>query len=500
MTKYNIFIACPQVMKAERRSFYAAVKKFSEGVGKRWDVEFEPNGSETAIRGASPAQERIDDRLRKCKFAIFVFREWWGAPTPTGHSSWTAGEWELVMDLYRSGEIWDILLYFGDVDEGRLRDPGPQLQKVIEFQNAINHEGIIFYENKLRNFENNVIEHLADWTKFSTHLDEFRELRQIVDIFSHADAKIKFIDFCVSRIESIESHLYLFPIKELVVDLLYEKGKILHEDEQWDESALVYDSIFESFYKSLHISLRKSAATALLKKAEVLFDKSKKYNNHNGKEEICALEKLIFNFEEDNHLMEYVCRAMISVGEYDFGLQRYGDALISYNNVINRFGKIKGGIYESAVVEAFFGKGSIYHQTAEIEEELNAYSDLISKIRSNTGSYFRERLSQALFQKAEVLRTMSDDGGRIAVYNETIELFGKSSKVENAIHAANAFYEKIKLLYNLNSYKSAINNCIEATELLGKFNDISVVDRMISIQKLHNESIMRLNEEATVDS
>ena len=81
----------------------------------------------------------INEELKHCDYAVFAccMRTGWGSPTGAGHSSGTEEEWKLAEELYTQTKIRNIALFFKEVAPAQLKDPGPQLAKVIEFKRKI---------------------------------------------------------------------------------------------------------------------------------------------------------------------------------------------------------------------------------------------------------------------------------------------------------------------------------------------------------------------------
>jgi hypothetical protein len=54
-----------------------------------------------------------------------------------GYSSGTDEEWELAEQFYKDTKLRNIGLFFESVNPAQLRDPEPQLQKVLHFKQEI---------------------------------------------------------------------------------------------------------------------------------------------------------------------------------------------------------------------------------------------------------------------------------------------------------------------------------------------------------------------------
>lgn len=131
ITQYRVFLGSPGGLDDEREKFRKALEKFSLLHAARKDVMFHAVGWENTIGGAGRPQSLINEDLKTCDYAVFVFHDRWGSETGNGCTSGTEEEWTLAEELYKKSEIRNIALFFKDVGPERLADPGPQLEKVL---------------------------------------------------------------------------------------------------------------------------------------------------------------------------------------------------------------------------------------------------------------------------------------------------------------------------------------------------------------------------------
>src|SRR5690349_13311049 len=99
-------------------------------------VVYEPVGWEYTMHGRGRPQSLINEELKSCDHAIFLFRDRWGSP-PGGTSAYSAGceeEWHLADELVRTGAMHSLHLFFLPVRKAQLIDPGVQLQRVLAFR------------------------------------------------------------------------------------------------------------------------------------------------------------------------------------------------------------------------------------------------------------------------------------------------------------------------------------------------------------------------------
>ena len=85
-------------------------------------------------------QDLINEDVKKCDLFVLLLWRRWG--TPSGkYSSGTEEEFDLACKLHKERDrpkgIW---LFFKDVPEEMMADPGVQLSKVIDFRKRIEAE------------------------------------------------------------------------------------------------------------------------------------------------------------------------------------------------------------------------------------------------------------------------------------------------------------------------------------------------------------------------
>ena len=137
ITQYRIFIGSPGGLRGEREAFRRVLTTFNEHHGEPNGIVFAPVGWEDTLGGVGRPQELINEDLRQCDFAIFVFHDRWGSSTGSGTKVGTEEEWQLALELYERKTIRKICLFFKHVDPEKLADPGAQLQRVLRFKDEI---------------------------------------------------------------------------------------------------------------------------------------------------------------------------------------------------------------------------------------------------------------------------------------------------------------------------------------------------------------------------
>jgi tetratricopeptide (TPR) repeat protein len=127
----RIFIASPGDLIPERKAFLSIIEEVNEDVAKSKNILLEPVGWEDTLPGNDRAQELINQDLLTCDLIIMLLWKKWG--TPSGkYSSGFEEEFRLACD-----EGKEIFLYFKDLPDDMLADPGDQLKKVLTFRDEI---------------------------------------------------------------------------------------------------------------------------------------------------------------------------------------------------------------------------------------------------------------------------------------------------------------------------------------------------------------------------
>lgn len=128
----TVFIASPGDLEPERiaaREIVTDASVVAREVG--WTVEL--RGWEDALPGAGRPQELINADVDECDLFIGLLWQRWG--TPTGeHGSGFEEEFVRALDRHSRTGVPEIWLFFKDVPEDRLEDPGDQLRQVMAFR------------------------------------------------------------------------------------------------------------------------------------------------------------------------------------------------------------------------------------------------------------------------------------------------------------------------------------------------------------------------------
>lgn len=170
ITHYKVFIASPGGLETERKAFKNALLSHNEADAIERSCYFQPIGWEITLGGVGRPQERINQDLRKCDYFVLLLWNRWGSST--GRDDVTSGtheEFLLANELLgdKAAPMREIVVFFRGVDAALLSDPGPQLQKVLDFKRKIEDEKRLLFEtfDSPESFGEKLKRHLASWTR-----------------------------------------------------------------------------------------------------------------------------------------------------------------------------------------------------------------------------------------------------------------------------------------------------------------------------------------------
>lgn len=151
LTGFRIFIASPGGLGEIRKAFRVAVENYNAEDAIRRGVVFIPVGWEATLGGMGRPQAIINRELEECDALLLVLHDRWGSDpgAADGSSSGTEEEFRLarVCHADEDKQMREIQVFFRSVDPGRMADPGPQLQKVLDFKAELERERqLMFYQ------------------------------------------------------------------------------------------------------------------------------------------------------------------------------------------------------------------------------------------------------------------------------------------------------------------------------------------------------------------
>jgi len=170
LTGYRIFIASPGGLQEIRKAFRELIEKYNTEDAMRRGVVFIPVGWEHTLGGIGRPQALINKDLDECDGFVMVLHDRWGsnAGGPDGVTG-TEEEFNRALELSKAegNAMEELLVFFKSVETERLSDPGPQLQKVLDFRARLERDRTLLFQQveTTRDFEDRLRSFLAEWVR-----------------------------------------------------------------------------------------------------------------------------------------------------------------------------------------------------------------------------------------------------------------------------------------------------------------------------------------------
>ncbi len=450
LVQYRVFIASPGGLGDERTWFRRKLEKFTATHSEPNGVVFHPVGWEETIGGVGRPQELINRDLEECDYAIFVLHDRWGSRTGPQFGSGVEEEFFIAEEMYRKTKLRNIVIFFKSVDQRQLRDPGPQLQSVLDFKRRIEEEKRYHFKQygEVEEFSDVLESHLADWLRRHTRatsglapsglvLSEASPSPAPKTSFSAVSPGFAYwIDeatrlseatppdnagalFCSSRaIAAAGSDIDWARAMNLAGIVHFNIGR-------QDEAASTFKAIADRLGNS-------DTADALLWCAKALV-------NHGislaalgrGEEEIAVYDDLLgrFGTATELPLREHVARALVNKGGTLGALGRGEEAIEVYDDLLGRFGTATELPLREPVARALFNKGVTLGALGRGEEAIAVCDDLLGRFGTATELPLREQVARALVNKGVTLDALGRGEEEIAVYDDLLGRFGTATEL-----------------------------------------------------------------------
>ncbi|HDU5805774.1 TPA: hypothetical protein RFV71_000351 [Klebsiella quasipneumoniae subsp. quasipneumoniae] len=171
----KVFIASPGDLVSERTIAREIGEEFNSLWAESTGYQIEIVGWEETIGKIGRPQEVINRDLSRCELFIgMLWKRWGTAPDTCGN--FTSGfeeEFSISLERYKKEKIPQISMFFKELDKDLLRDPGPDLQKVIKFKEGLINGKEILYETftDSKDFERKIRRRISDYVKNLTIID-----------------------------------------------------------------------------------------------------------------------------------------------------------------------------------------------------------------------------------------------------------------------------------------------------------------------------------------
>ena len=144
----RVFLASPGDLQEERIAIHDVVVEINESWANALGYQIDLMGWEETSAGYGRPQHLINQDLDQCDLFIGMIWKRWGTP-PDIDSQFTSGfqeEFERSLARREESESPQISLFFKDIPNDFVKDPGVELKKVLEFRNQIINEKKILFQ------------------------------------------------------------------------------------------------------------------------------------------------------------------------------------------------------------------------------------------------------------------------------------------------------------------------------------------------------------------
>jgi tetratricopeptide (TPR) repeat protein len=546
ITQYRIFIGSPGGLRDEREAFRRVLTTFNEHHGEPNGIVFAPIGWEDTLGGVGRPQELINEDLRQCDFAIFVFHDRWGSPTGNAGRVGTEEEWQLVQELYEKKTIRKICLFFKDVDPGKLADPGVQLQPVLNFKAGIERDKkhLFLTYGDVQSYCTSLEKHLASWMReiagtggkelavlshpvaddkptpasemgpsFSFWLHQSRQLSSpntpTTDIagarfcaemalkLAHTDAE--WADAQSAKAVALDDPAQSFDLFSEIADrllassdpvlksrgvgALVNKAFALDQLGRGEEELAIYDDIVSRFGTGTESAVREHIARTLFNKGVTLGELGR------SDEAIAVYDDVLgrFGTTGETKFREHVARSLVNKTVMLGKVHRGDEAIATCDEVVRRFGTASEIALREQVARALVNKGVTLGELGRDEEGLAIYDDLIGRFGSASETALRERIARALVNKGIRLGELGRGDEAIAAYEDAVGRFGSASETALREQVARALVNKGITLSKLGRGDEAIATYEDVVGRFGVANETGLrqwVDRTKTLRAL----------------
>ncbi len=190
--------------------------------------------------------------------------------------------------------------------------------------------------------------------------------------------------------------------------------------------------------------------------------------------EICEAVELGCRNSDHPDLPELVSETLLCKGKALAGLERLGDEIQAYLEIVRRFDSIDSPVVTAQVARALFNAAVATGELGEIGESLARYSSFIDRFRTSDDLEIQEQVVRAMYNRAVTLRHSFAEEEALVGFEELIGQFGTSDDPEITDTVASAFASKAALELCLERVAAAVES---ATRGLAKCGDERPLER-----------------------
>lgn len=147
MRVLSIFVASPGGVSEERDAVEAVAARLNSSIGRIQNININVRRYEHLIGNVGNPQEQINTHADDSDVFIGIVHRRWGSDTGNGFDSGFNEEFSRALRRWQQSGAPRIGLFFKEVDAESIRDPGEQLQKVLNFKREIEEQHVAFYNS-----------------------------------------------------------------------------------------------------------------------------------------------------------------------------------------------------------------------------------------------------------------------------------------------------------------------------------------------------------------
>lgn len=140
-----VFVASPSDVPEERDAIRRAADEVIAAIRLAMPIRVTVTGWEEVPPAFGRPQATINPLVAQCHLFVGLLNRRWGTHTGV-FSSGFEEEFELALSRRRTGSVPEIFMYFREVPEDALSDPGTELTKVLAFKEKVHKERILLYK------------------------------------------------------------------------------------------------------------------------------------------------------------------------------------------------------------------------------------------------------------------------------------------------------------------------------------------------------------------
>lgn len=414
LDQYRVFIATPSGLDDERKAFRKTLEDYTASDAEPRGVTFHPVGWEETLCGPGRPQGLINDDLRECDYAVFIWHDRWGSPTSVGDTKvGTEEEWNLAEELYKTGQVRNIAVFFKKVDERQLRDQGPQLKQVLAHKKRIEKEKRYLFKSydQASEFRDELRKHLAKWLRDHEKGAGGTEIKGLVPAYG--------------SMEVTEGPDVATSSGAVGAGLATAAAPMVAAPAPSPAVSDARPPNFRFWIEETNRLLEAGAGETEIYSGALFFARK-------------ALASGASDLER--------AEAKYSLGVCQLRLNKPADALATFSEIAAKLDSSSDTGRHAWQARALVAKAVTLDQLGRSEEALSVYDEVIARFGAASELTLREQVAKALVNKGLTLGVLGRCEEQIAVFDDVITRFGKASDLALRELVAKAFAFKGSML------------------------------------------------------